>query len=128
MNLVEAIVACDREHPYGAIFVDGAGDRWDADNLLSADGLVDEARAWPVIVGPGEIWREDERGYRLGAEPLYRVRPIRKPGRPLVHQEPRRDLYLRLPEHLVARIDALADNRTAWIEQAIRQRLERDER
>lgn len=49
-------------------------------------------------------------------------------GRPRLHAEPRRELYLRLPTSLLEQIDAACDNRTAWIVEAIRQRLERDSR
>lgn len=52
----------------------------------------------------------------------------RKPGRPRLHHEPRQDVRVSLPVELIARLDAASDNRTAWIEAAIRQRLERDAR
>lgn len=47
------------------------------------------------------------------------------PGRPRLHDEPRRDIYLRLPVSLVDALDNAAGsgNRTAYIERLLRERL-----
>lgn len=51
---------------------------------------------------------------------------IARVGRPRLYQEPRQRVEVHLPVSLVERMDAATDNRTTWIEAAIRQRLERD--
>lgn len=54
--------------------------------------------------------------------------PPRRPGRPRIHDAPRRDVFLRLPDALVSEMDAAAGegHRTTWVEAAVREKLARD--
>lgn len=54
--------------------------------------------------------------------------PARRPGRPRIHDAPRRDVFLRLPDALVSEMDAAAGegHRTTWVEAAVREKLARD--
>ena len=48
-----------------------------------------------------------------------------RPGRPRIYDNPRQDLHVWLPTDLLAAIDATSDNRTGFIEQAVREKLGR---
>lgn len=49
----------------------------------------------------------------------------RKPGRPRTYHEPREEVRARLPLPLIAAIEASGETITAYIERAVRERLER---
>lgn len=66
-------------------------------------------------------WLADWTAAHPGLVPTDIIR--RKPGRPRIHQQPRQDVRVSLPVDLIAAIDAATDNRTAYIERAIRAAL-----
>lgn len=79
------------------------------------------ARAYSIIAELDA--RESERQQRMETKRQARLQRKGGPGRPRIHDEPRQDVYLRLPVSLVAALDAVTTNRTAYIEAVLREHL-----
>lgn len=81
----------------------------------------------PTAFATAEEAEERARFWMEPGRDLYAdaVAAKRKPGRPRLHTDPRQDVRVALPVDLIAEIDAATDNRTAFIEQAVREKLGR---
>ena len=107
-------------------------DRWIIEVLSeSGDPDQDIEDEWasfyktPTSFATAEEAEERARFHMQPAHELYAdaVAAKRKPGRPRLHDEPREEVRAKLPVSLVAAIDAASDNRTAFVEQAVREKL-----